>query len=42
MRYLWSTPHCLSSERLEQLTGKLPITPLDQAMDETLKALFRQ
>jgi hypothetical protein len=42
MRYLWSTPHCLSGERLEQLIGRMPVTPLDQALDHTLKALFRE
>jgi len=42
MRYLWSLPHCLSGERLEQLIGRLPLTPLDEAMDQTLKTLFRE
>jgi nucleoside-diphosphate-sugar epimerase len=41
MRYLWKTPHRLVGERLEQLVGKVPITPLDQALDETLRELYR-
>jgi len=40
MRYLWSAPHRLSGERLKQLIGEVPATPLDQAMDETLRELF--
>ena len=40
MRYLWSAPHRLSGERLKQLIGEVPVTPLDQAMDETLRELF--
>jgi nucleoside-diphosphate-sugar epimerase len=40
MRYLWSVPHRLSGQRLEQLVGKVPVTPLEQALDETLRQLF--
>ena len=40
MRYLWFRAHRLSGERLTKLTGQLPATPLDQAMDETLRELF--
>jgi nucleoside-diphosphate-sugar epimerase len=40
MRYLWDVPHRLSGERLGALVGALPATPLDQAMDETLRGLF--
>jgi len=40
MRYLWYVPHRLSGERLVKLIGDLPATPLDRAMDETLRELF--
>jgi len=40
MRYLWNVPHRLSGARLSKLI-EVPQTPLDQAMDETLRALFR-
>jgi nucleoside-diphosphate-sugar epimerase len=40
MRYLWFAPHRLSGERMEKLVGKVPSTPIDQAMDETLRELF--
>jgi nucleoside-diphosphate-sugar epimerase len=40
MRYLWSVPHRLSGERLAKLIGEAPITPLDRALDETLRELF--
>ncbi len=40
MRYLWSAPHRLSSERLEKLVGSVPVTPLERALDETLRELF--
>ena len=32
--------HRLVGERLMKLTGPLPATPIDQAMDETLRELF--
>jgi nucleoside-diphosphate-sugar epimerase len=41
MRYLWDAPHRLSGERLAAVVGEVPDTPLDQAMDETLRELFR-
>lgn len=40
MRYLWSVPHRLSGERLAKLIGEVPVTPLDRALDETLRELF--
>ena len=40
MRYLWSVPHRLSGERLAKLVGEVARTPLDRAMDETLRELF--
>jgi nucleoside-diphosphate-sugar epimerase len=40
MRYLWDTPHRLSGERLAQLVGALPVTPLEQALEEALRELF--
>lgn len=40
MRYLWNVPHRLSGARLNKLI-EVPHTPLDQAMDDTLRALFR-
>jgi nucleoside-diphosphate-sugar epimerase len=41
MRYLWNVPHRLSGERLSRLVGDVPATSLDDAMDATLRALFR-
>jgi len=41
MRYLWYVPHRLSGERMGKLIGEPPRTPLDQAMDETLRELFK-
>ena len=40
MRYLWSVGHRLAGERLTKLTGPLPSTPIDQALDESLRDLF--
>jgi nucleoside-diphosphate-sugar epimerase len=40
MRYLWSVSHRLSGERLAKLVGEVADTPLDRAMDETLRELF--
>jgi nucleoside-diphosphate-sugar epimerase len=42
MSYLWSVPHRLSGERLSGLIGTVPQTPLPQAMDDTLRALYRR
>lgn len=42
MSYLWSVPHRLSGERLTSLIGTVPATPLPQAMDETLRMLYRR
>jgi hypothetical protein len=33
-------PHRLSGERLAKLIGEVPVTPLDRALDETLRELF--
>jgi hypothetical protein len=41
MRYLWNVPHSLSGERLAALIGTIPATPLEQALEATLRALFR-
>lgn len=40
VRYLWYEPHRLSGEGLVKLGGEIPLTPIDQAMDETLRELF--
>jgi nucleoside-diphosphate-sugar epimerase len=40
MRYLWDVPHRLSGERLAAIIGQVPATPLEQAMDVTLRELF--
>jgi nucleoside-diphosphate-sugar epimerase len=37
MRYLWDVPHRLSGERLEKLLGKVPHTPLDEALEAALR-----
>jgi nucleoside-diphosphate-sugar epimerase len=37
MRYLWDVPHRLSGERLEKLLGKVPHTPLDEALQGALR-----
>jgi nucleoside-diphosphate-sugar epimerase len=42
MRYLWDTPHRLSGERLTQLIGSLPATPLEQALEASLVELFKR
>lgn len=39
MRYLWTEAHRLSGERLANLVGPVPHTPLDRALDEALAAL---
>lgn len=39
MRYLWRTPHALSGARLEAFVGKLPHTPLPQALAAALQDL---
>jgi nucleoside-diphosphate-sugar epimerase len=41
MRYLWNVPHRLAGERLTSLLGTVPATPLDDAMDATLRELFK-
>jgi nucleoside-diphosphate-sugar epimerase len=41
MRYLWNVPHRLAGERLSSLLGTVPATPLDDAMDATLRELFQ-
>lgn len=40
MRYLWNVPHRLSGERLAGVIGAVRVTPLDQALEETLRELF--
>jgi len=40
LRYLWEMPHRLSGERLGKVIGAVPATPLDEAMDATLRTLF--
>jgi len=37
MSYLWREPHRLDGAALERLIGPVPHTPLDQALDETLR-----
>lgn len=39
MRYLWATPHALANDKLVQLIGQEPHTPLHQAAQDTLAAL---
>jgi nucleoside-diphosphate-sugar epimerase len=41
MRYLWDVPHRLSGERLSKAIGAIPCSPLDEAMDATLRELFK-
>jgi nucleoside-diphosphate-sugar epimerase len=40
MRYLWYAPHRLAGERMTKLIGEVPVTSIDQAMDDTLRELF--
>jgi nucleoside-diphosphate-sugar epimerase len=42
MRYLWDVPHRLSGERLAALIGTVPLTRLEQALEEALGELFRR
>jgi nucleoside-diphosphate-sugar epimerase len=42
MRYLWYVPHRLAGERLTSLLGDVPATQLDDAMDATLRELFKR
>jgi len=42
LRYLWDVPHRLLGQRLTALLGSLPATSLDDAMDATLRELFKQ
>lgn len=39
MRYLWQVPHSLDGSTLERLVGRLPATPLEQALRQSLLAL---
>ncbi len=41
MRYLWNVPHRLAGQRLTSVLGSVPATPLDDAMDATLRELFK-
>lgn len=40
MSYLWRVPHALDGTRLAQTVGPLPATPLDEALQASLRALF--
>jgi nucleoside-diphosphate-sugar epimerase len=42
LRYLWEVPHRLSGERLTALIGSVPHTPLERAVEETLRELFQR
>jgi nucleoside-diphosphate-sugar epimerase len=42
MRYLWDVPHRLSGERLAAIIGQVPATPLEHAIDATLRELFQK
>jgi nucleoside-diphosphate-sugar epimerase len=42
LRYLWDVPHRLSGERLTALIGSVPHTPLERAVEETLRELFQR
>lgn len=42
LRYLWRVLHRLSGEKLEQLLGTVPATPLDQAIETALRELFER
>jgi nucleoside-diphosphate-sugar epimerase len=42
LRYLWDVPHRLSGERLTALIGRVPHTPLERAVEETLRELFQR
>ena len=39
MRYLWETPHTLANDRLRELIGEEPHTPLPQALQCALEGL---
>ena len=39
MRYLWNTPHALDNTKLVALIGAEPHTPLDVALQQSLRAL---
>lgn len=39
MRYLWQQPHALSGDKLRQLIGTVPHTPLPQAIPAALQTL---
>ena len=39
MAYLWSVPHEVDGTALERAVGPLPVTPLDEALVETLRQL---
>jgi nucleoside-diphosphate-sugar epimerase len=42
MRYLWYVPHGLAGDRLTALLGNVPATPIDEAMESTLRELFKK
>lgn len=39
MRYLWQVPHSLDGSTLDRVVGRLPATPLEQAVRQSLLAL---
>lgn len=41
MRYLWDVPHRLAGARMSSSLGPVPATPFDDAMDATLRELFK-
>ena len=41
LRYLWEVPHRLSGERVANLGGEIARTPIERALDETLRELFK-
>jgi nucleoside-diphosphate-sugar epimerase len=41
MRYLWQTPHALDGSKLAKLIVAEPHTPIDQALAQSLEALFK-
>jgi len=39
MSYLWRTPHSLDGRKLEQAVGKLPVTPIAEALRQSIADL---
>jgi nucleoside-diphosphate-sugar epimerase len=40
MQYLWDRPHALDGRRMQALLGPLPATPLNEALQQSLRTLF--